>query len=108
MADIYEFHVAGLIGPVARSALPELITGPGDTNSVLSGQGGPDDVDDMLQRLGDAGLTTTHIVITANDRWRSGGCAQAPAAGPQSTGEPCSGGAVPVVHDHSAQDDVLD
>ncbi|MET0865484.1 MAG: hypothetical protein ABWZ98_14220 [Nakamurella sp.] len=94
MAEIYEFHVTGLIGPVARSALPELTTGPGDRNSVLSGTAsGPDEVDRVLRRLGDAGLTPTHIVITNERRWRS---------------PDLSDGAVPVVDDNGAEHDILD
>jgi hypothetical protein len=88
MSDTYEFHVAGLIGPVVRSALPELATGVGSRDSVLSGTAdGPEEVDRVLRRLGDAGLTATHIVITSNERWR-------PAEGKD---RGCSGRAVPVV-----------
>ena len=104
MADIYEFHVTGLIGPVVRSALPELATGAGDRNSVLSGTAtGPDDVDRVLRRLGDAGLTPTHIVISNGRRWRPAGRTKANRPLPD-----CSGGAVPVVDDNGSQHDVLE
>jgi len=102
--EIYEFHVAGLIGPVVRSALPELTTGAGDRNSVLSGTAnGPDDVDRVLQRLGDAGLAPSHIVISNGRRWR---CAD--GSEPTVGAEDSSGGAMPVVDDNSSQDDVLE
>jgi hypothetical protein len=82
VAEIYEFHVAGLIGPVVRSALPELATGAGDRNSVLSGKAdGPDDVERVLQRLGDAGLTPSHIVISSGRRWRHQDCTEPDDAG---------------------------
>jgi len=104
VADIYEFHVAGLIGPVVRSALPELTTGAGDRNSVLSGRAdGPDDVDRVLRRLGDAGLTPTHIVISHERRWRPADC-----TGPGGRDQTCSGGAVPVVDDNGSEHDVLE
>ena len=104
MAEIYEFHVAGLIGPVVRSALPEFTTGPGGRDSVLSGTANsPDDVDRMLQRLGDAGLTATHIVITSNKRWHSAGSGES-----LTSGDGCSDRAVPVVDDNGAEYDILD
>jgi hypothetical protein len=103
MAEVYEFHVAGLIGPVVRSALPELTTGAGDRNSVLCGKAdGPDDVDRVLRRLGDAGLTPSHIVISSGRRWH------APCTEPGGAEQQCSGGAMPVVHDDGSQHDVLE
>ncbi|MEP6559695.1 MAG: hypothetical protein ABJD68_01285 [Nakamurella sp.] len=100
MADLYEFHVAGRIGPVIRSALPELATGPEGMNSVLSGAAsGHEEVDRMLRRLDDAGLTATHIVITDEQRWR-------PQVSAEST--PSGRGFVPVVDDDSSQYDVLE
>ena len=61
MAEIYEFHVAGLIGPVVRSALPELATGPDSIrDSVLSGTADrPGRGRPGVETLGDAGLTAT-------------------------------------------------
>ena len=103
MAEIYEFHVAGLIGPVVRSALPELTTGAGNRNSVLSGRAdGPDDVYRVLRRLGDAGLTPTHIVISNGRRWRPADCSDSDGGGC------CSGGAMPVVDDNGSEHDVLE
>jgi hypothetical protein len=105
VAEIYEFHVTGLIGPVVRSALPELATGAGEKNSVLSGTAnGPEEVDQVLRRLGDAGLTPSHIVISNGRRWRSADETESAAA----TGAACSGGAVPVVDDNGAQHNVLE
>lgn len=104
MAEVYEFHVAGLIGPVVRSALPELATGAGDRNSVLSGKAdGPDDVDRVLRQLGDAGLTPSHIVISSGGRWHAAGCSEQDNAERQR-----SGGAMPVVDDYGSQHDVLE
>jgi hypothetical protein len=104
MADVYEFHVTGLIGPVVRSALPELTTGAGDRNSVLCGKAdGPDDVDRVLRQLGDAGLTPSHIVISSGRRWHDPGSSE-----PDDAERHGSGCAVPVVDDNGSQHDVLE
>jgi len=74
VAGVYEFHVAGLVGPVVRSALPELSTHAGARLSVLSGTvNGPEDIDDLLQRLSDHGLVATHILIARETRWHQAG-----------------------------------
>jgi len=71
MADLYEFRVAGLIGPVIRSALPELTAEPGDRHSVLTGTAtNPAAVDCLLSQLRDAGLTESHILIATDQRWQ--------------------------------------
>jgi hypothetical protein len=70
MAEVYEFHVAGVIGPVVRSALPELSADAQDKRSVLTGTAeSPEAVEELLRRIGDAGLNTTHIVISREERW---------------------------------------
>jgi hypothetical protein len=71
MADLYEFRVAGLIGPVIQSALPELTAEPGHRHSVLTGRATtPDAVDCLLRQLQDAGLTESHILISTDKRWQ--------------------------------------
>jgi hypothetical protein len=103
VAEIYEFHVAGLIGPVVRSALPELATGAGGKNSVLCGKAdGPEEVDRVLRQLGDAGLSPTHIVISNGRRWQSTGGGE-----PTDAEQGRSGGAMPVVDDNGAEHDIL-
>jgi hypothetical protein len=70
VTDAYEFHVSGLLGPVIRSALPELTVRDVPTHSVLTGTAeGPDDVADLLNRLADHRLIATHILITQETRW---------------------------------------
>jgi hypothetical protein len=70
VAEVYEFHVAGVVGPVVRAALPELSADSQDKRSVLTGTAqSPEAVDDLLRRIGDAGLDTTHIVINREGRW---------------------------------------
>ena len=71
MAEVYEFHVAGVVGPVVRAALPELSADSQNRVSVLTGTAAsPEVVDDLLRRISDAGLSTTHIVITRDSRWQ--------------------------------------
>lgn len=71
MPEMYEFHVAGLIGPVVRAALPELTPHPNARHSVLTGTApGPSEVQELLHRLTDHGLVTDHIVIARDDRWQ--------------------------------------
>ena len=70
MPEVYEFHVAGLIGPVVRAALPELSADSQDKRSVLTGTAeSAEAIDDLLRRIGDAGLNPTHIVINRESRW---------------------------------------
>ena len=70
MPEVYEFHVAGLIGPVVRAALPELSADSQDKRSVLTGTAKSEqDMQDLLRRIGDAGLSPTHIVINRESRW---------------------------------------
>lgn len=70
MADIYEFHVTGLIGPVVQSAFPELTSVAGETRTTISGAAaGPTDIDALLRRLDANGLVTHHILLTDRARW---------------------------------------
>ena len=71
MAQMYEFHVTGLIGPVVQAALPELATQPASKHSVLTGTAdAPCDVEKLLDRLTDHGLVADHIVIASDTRWQ--------------------------------------
>jgi len=71
MAEVYEFHVAGVVGPVVRAALPELSADSQDKRSVLTGTAqSPEAVDDLLRRIDDAGLEPTLIVINRETRWQ--------------------------------------
>jgi hypothetical protein len=71
VAEVYEFHVTGMVGPVVRAALPELSADAQNRVSVLTGTAAsPEDVDDLLRRISDAGLKTTHILITRENRWQ--------------------------------------
>ena len=82
MAEIYEFRVAGLIGPVVRAAMPELSADNWSPHSVLTGTAdGPDDVDGLLRRLTDHGLVASHIRISNQTRWRATGPTKCPVAG---------------------------
>ena len=71
MAQMYEFHVTGLIGPVVEAALPELTPQTPAKHSVLTGTASePRDVDTLLDKLTDHGLVADHIVIARDTRWR--------------------------------------
>jgi hypothetical protein len=71
VAEVYEFHVTGVVGPVVRAALPELSADSQNLVSVLTGTAASAEaVDDLLRRIGDAGLKTTHILITRESRWQ--------------------------------------
>ena len=71
MAEMYEFHVTGLIGPVVEAALPELTTQAAPKHTVLTGTAGePGDVQELLDKLTDHGLVPDHIVLAAGGRWR--------------------------------------
>lgn len=73
MSEVYEFHVAGVVGPVVRAALPELSADSQHRVSVLTGTvATADAVDDLLRRISAAGLDTTHILITRESRWQQG------------------------------------
>ena len=70
MPGTYEFHVAGLIGPVVRAALPELTASPVTRHSVLTGAAdGPEIVEHLLCRLTEQSLVASHIVIARGSRW---------------------------------------
>jgi hypothetical protein len=71
MAQMYEFHITGLIGPVIEAALPELTPQADPRHSVLTGRANePRDVDTLLDKLTDHGLVADHIVIASNTRWQ--------------------------------------
>ena len=70
MADVYEFHVAGAIGPVLRSALADLSANVPDRQSVLTGTADdPAVIDHVLRRLDACGLVPTEIRISHENRW---------------------------------------
>ena len=69
MADIYEFHVTGLIGPVVRSALPELTSERDCRRTLLSGSAEPGEVTRILEQLRDSGLLLQHVVLRTENRW---------------------------------------
>jgi hypothetical protein len=73
MADIYEFHVAGLIGPVVRSALPELTSEHDCRSTLLSGSAEPGEVTRLLEQLRDNGLQLQHVVLSTDHRWAATG-----------------------------------
>jgi hypothetical protein len=73
MADIYEFHVTGLIGPVVRSALPELTSEPDCRRTLLSGSAEPGEVSRLLEQLRDSGLLLQHVVLSIENRWTATG-----------------------------------
>jgi hypothetical protein len=73
MADIYEFHVTGLIGPVVRSALPELTSEPDCRRTLLSGSAEPGEVSRLLEQLRDNGLLLQHVVLSTENRWAATG-----------------------------------
>jgi hypothetical protein len=71
MPEVYEFHIAGLISPVVRAALPELVTGTRSRDTMLSGRvTEPGQIQKLLARLDDNDLSATHIVIASRSRWR--------------------------------------
>jgi hypothetical protein len=70
VADVYEFHVVGLLGPVLRGALADLSVDTADRESVLTGTAdAPGDVAALLGRLTDAGIVTNQIRISPVTRW---------------------------------------
>ena len=72
MADVYEFHVTGLVGPVIEAALPELTIGAPPPSSVLIGTAdNPDGVTVLLGRLAEHGLVADHILLSDPCRWRA-------------------------------------
>jgi hypothetical protein len=94
MTDVYEFHIAGLISPVVRAALPELVTGTGSRDTMLTGRvTEPGQIQDLLARLNDNGLTATHIVIASRARWQRSlrpACGLASASGSTHAGDGAS------------------
>ena len=71
MTEVYEFHVAGLVGPVVRAALPELSVDAPPPGSVLTGTArSADEVNGLLGWLADHGLEADHILISGR-HWRT-------------------------------------
>ena len=65
MADVYEFRIRGRIGPVVRSAFPELETTCAVPGTRLNGRGGDAaEVCELLHRLDDEGLIATDVLMT--------------------------------------------
>ncbi len=64
MDAVYEFRVSGTIGPVTRSAMPELTTEAAPPACVLSGSI-PDrnDMAQLLEKLDELGLADTEMRI---------------------------------------------
>lgn len=72
MADVYEFHVVGLLGPVLRGALADLAVDAADRESVLTGTAQePGDITTLLRQLDDSGIVPTHIRISRTTRWHA-------------------------------------
>lgn len=97
MAAIYEFHVAGRVGSVIRSALPEMQTFEQRAGRTLHGIAERDEIDRLLELIQTFNLIVQrlqiHVVPDA-----SRGC---PGAGSD------VGGDVPVVDHGGAQRDIL-
>ena len=75
VADVYEFHVLGLLGPVLQGALRDLRVNPADRESVLTGTAqAPDDITALLGRLTDSGIVPTQIRICRTNRWHDTAC----------------------------------
>lgn len=69
MTCFYEFRVAGHLGPVTRSALPELIATDCGRGTILSGRTErTDDLDLLLRRLEEQGLVAVDVRISRRQR----------------------------------------
>jgi hypothetical protein len=88
MTPIYEFHVAGRVGSVIRSALPEMHTFEQHAGRTVHGTGEPQEIDELLTRIESLNLVVQSVHICARSRSRIGDH-------------------VPVVDDGGAQHDVL-
>jgi hypothetical protein len=78
VAEVYEFHIAGLVGPVVRAALSDLTSHDGPPMSLLSGTAdSPAEIDNLLRVLYEHGVCADRILLTRHDRWHQA----APASG---------------------------
>jgi hypothetical protein len=69
--DVCEFRVAGLIGPVSRSALSELGADPGLRSTLFTGRvHEPAGVEDLLRGLAGQGMDATIILISELSGWQ--------------------------------------
>jgi len=65
--DVYEFHIAGTIGPVVRSALPEFSAVLVPRFTVLTGTvPGPGDLHRLLDALDAHGSPTIDVRLTGD------------------------------------------
>lgn len=88
---IYEIHVAGQVGSITRSALPEMRTFEQQSRRVLHGTAAQrGEIDRLLELIQTMNLIVEELLICAR-----------PASG-------YFGGDVPVVDDRGAKDDVLE
>lgn len=99
MAAIYEFHVAGRVGSVIRSALPEMQTFEQRAGRTLHGTAAErQEIDRLLELIQTFNLIVQrlqiHVVPDTPRRWPMAGSGV--------------GGHVPVVDDGGAQRDVLE
>jgi hypothetical protein len=63
-APVYEFRVTGEIGPVIRSAIPELSFGGTEQPCTLTGVvAGPAELERLLDRIAELGLDETEIRV---------------------------------------------
>ena len=93
MAAIYEFHVAGRVGPVVRSALPEMQTFEQFSGRTLRGTAAERyEIDRLLEAIRTLNLTVQWLQI----------CARPTPADSSPLGDD-----VPVVDDGGAHHDVL-
>jgi hypothetical protein len=92
MAAIYEFHVAGLVGPVIRSALPEMKAFEKRSGRTMHGTAAERcEIDRLLELIQMLNLTVHRLQISVRRDDRSG-----------------LGDHVPVVDDRGAQDHILE
>lgn len=89
MAPIYEFHVAGQVGSVIRSALPEMEAFEQRSGRTLHGTAAERrEIDRLLELIQTFNLIVQRLQICVRP-------------------DSCVGGHVPVVDDSGAQRDVL-
>lgn len=82
MAEVYEFHIEGLVGPVVRAALSDLTPHDGAPMSLLSGTAdSPAEIDNLLRVLDEHGMCTDRILLSRQDRWHQAAPASGDCAG---------------------------
>ena len=97
MAAIYEFHVAGMVGSVVRSALPEMQTFEQRSGRVMHGTATErSEIDRLLELIQTFNLNLQRLQICERPESKPG-CARSGV-----------GDHVPVVDDGGAQGDVLE